>query len=136
MSIEGLIVSVILLTLVALWVAAPLLRTDTRQKADEAHLQKQRERLLIYYERVLTNLRDLDEDYSTGKMPEGDYALEREEWVQRGIQVLKALDMLDEHTFIDSPPADDVAVDEAIDHAIEAAIAARRQGLGQQTSQV
>ncbi len=127
MSIEGLAVSVILLTVAALFIVSPLLRAGTRQQADDARLQKQRERLLVYYERVLTNLRDLDEDYSTGKMPEADYALEREEWVQRGIQVLKALDTLDERVLLTDTPADDAAADEAIDKAIEAAITARRQ---------
>lgn len=127
MSIEGLIFFLLLLAVTVALVAAPLLRRDSSQSADTLHIQKQRERLLIYYERVLTNLRDLDEDHTTGKMPADAYNAEREEWVQRGIQVLRALDELEEHSMIPTAVRDDAAVDEAIDDAIEAAIAARRK---------
>jgi hypothetical protein len=118
MSIEGLVVSFILLLVVVLLVAAPLLRSTSNRQLDDARIQKQHERLLIYYERVLTNIRDLDEDHATGKMMDDDYALEREEWVQRGIQVLKALDNLQTHSI--TTVTDDAAVDEAIEAAIRA----------------
>jgi hypothetical protein len=131
-SIEGLIVSVILLTITLLLVALPLLQHETTFTADAARLGKQRERLLAYYERVLTNLRDLDEDHATGKMPDADYALEREEWVQRGIQVLRAIDSLHDNSLITGETTDDAAVDEAIDHAIEDAIENRRRKFEQQ----
>jgi len=51
-------------------------------------------------------------------MMDDDYALEREEWVQRGIQVLKALDNLQTHSI--TTVTDDAAVDEAIEAAIRA----------------
>jgi len=127
MSIEGLIVSFILLLVVVVLVAAPLLRRTSTYQTDDARIQKQHERLLVYYERVLTNIRDLDEDHALGKMLDADYELEREEWVQRGIQVLKALDNLQAHSIIPETVNDDAAVDEAIDDAIEAAIRAYRK---------
>lgn len=127
MSSAGLIVAVFMLTTCVLLVVWPLLRRGSDPTAESARRNKQRERLLAYYERVLTNIRDLDEDHATGKMPDDDYTAEREEWVQRGIHVLRALDEVSDHSLIADDTADEAAVDEAIDHAIEAAIAARRQ---------
>lgn len=120
MSVEGLLISIILTAIIAGLVAAPLLRRSNSQIAEDVLAQKQRERLLVYYERVLTNIRDLDEDHATGKMLDADYASEREEWVQRGIQVLKALDQLGDQS--PAPATDAAGVDASIDDAIEAAI--------------
>ncbi len=127
MSVEGLIVSFIFLSAVVLLVAAPLLRGASNSRSEDIRTHKQHERLLVYYERVLTNIRDLDEDHALGKMLDNDYTPEREEWVQRGIQVLKALDNLQAHSIIPETVIDDAAVDEAIDDAIEAAIQAYRK---------
>lgn len=127
MSIEGLVFSLLIALATVAVIAWPFLRrAPAVYTADEAVIQKQRERLLIYYERVLTNLRDLDEDFSTGKMQPEDYHVEREEWMQRGIQVLKALDELDQHHMI-VPDADQEALDHAIDDVIERAVAAHRR---------
>jgi hypothetical protein len=130
MSIAGLVFFLLLLSAVAVLVAIPLLRRDSDTGTDSPHIQKQRERLLAYYERVLTNLRDLEEDHATGKMPDDAYAVEREDWMQRGVEVLKTLDALEDHSVIPPSVHDDASVDEAIDDAIEAAIAARRKALG------
>lgn len=124
MSIEGLIIALALLILVALWVSAPLLRRGSPRLSDDALMHKQQERLLVYYERVLTNIRDLDEDHATGKMRTADYDVEREQWVQRGIEILKALDSVGVRVV--PAPKDEAAVEEAIDDEIEAAIAAYR----------
>ncbi|MBI5668817.1 MAG: hypothetical protein HZC41_12495 [Chloroflexi bacterium] len=126
MSIEGLIVSLVIVLATVLWIVSPFWQRQVGSAASDAIIQKQHERLLVYYERVLTNIRDLDEDYSTGKMQAGDYETEREEWVQRGVQVLKALDELDQHRLI-VPDADQEALDHAIDDAIEQAIATHRR---------
>ena len=130
MSIAGLVFFLLLLSAIAVLVAMPLLRRESETSAESLHIQKQRERLLAYYERVLTNLRDLDEDHTTSKMTDADYAAEREDWMQRGVEVLKTLDALDDHSVIPASIHDEAAVDEAIDDAIEAAIAARRKALG------
>ncbi|HEX2907291.1 MAG TPA: hypothetical protein VHO69_10555 [Phototrophicaceae bacterium] len=127
MSIEGLMVSLVIFLAAVAFVASPFFqRSTSRYNADANVLQKQRERLGMYYERVLTNIRDLDEDFSTGKMQEADYQAEREEWVQRGIQVLKALDEIDQQHLL-VPDADQEALDHAIDDAIERAIAQHRR---------
>jgi len=125
MSVEGLIFGLMILLVALAWIAAPLLRREALRPGDDVLLQKQRERLLLIYERVLTNIRDLDEDHTAGKTPTADYEIERETWVQRGIQVLKALDPLDAQPVF--PVAvEDAALDQAIDDEIEQAIAAYR----------
>lgn len=129
MSLEGLIVSLVFVAVTVGLVALPILRRDSAARSSEDVLiQKQRERLLVYYERVLTNLRDLDEDHSTGKMQTADYESEREDWVQRGIQVLKALEQLDQRHAIVAD-ADQETLDHAIDDSIERAVRERRRSL-------
>lgn len=131
MSLEGLIVSLVLVIVTVGLVALPILRRDPTARSSEGVLiQKQRERLLVYYERVLTNLRDLDEDHSTGKIQTADYESEREDWVQRGVQVLKALEQLDQHRTIVAD-ADQESLDHAIDDSIERAVREHRRSLAQ-----
>ena len=123
MSPEGVVIALVLFAGAFIWVGSPLLRGG-RGEGDGLP-QKRRERLLVYYERVLTNLRDLDEDFATGKIAESEYRDERETWVQRGIQVLRAMDALE----AEGQPlaaADDEAIDREINSAIEAAVAAYR----------
>lgn len=124
MSSAGLVFGLIILLAALIWIGAPLLRPKSK-RGDDALLQKQRERLLLIYERVLTNIRDLEEDHTTEKMQTGDYEIECEIWVQRGIQVLKALDRLEEQHII-ADVVDDEGIDQAIDDEIEQAIAAFR----------
>lgn len=127
MSTEGIILAILITGLSLAWVAAPMLRKQNASMlSHEAH-NKRRERLLTYYERVITNIRDLDEDRATGKIAEDEYTTEREDWVQRGVQVLKALDTLEAESPSDSHATlDEAVIDREIDSAIEAAVAARR----------
>lgn len=127
MSIEGMIVSLALVLLSAAAVGGPLFSRARTAPTEDVLLQKQHERLLMYYERVLTNLRDLDEDHTTGKMPDEDYAFEREIWMERGIEVLKALDTLTDHSLIAVNQKDVATADEALDAAIEQAIELHRR---------
>ncbi|MBI1257684.1 MAG: hypothetical protein GC204_09460 [Chloroflexi bacterium] len=126
MSIQGLLFTLLLALFVLAWIVLPLLQRSAKSE-DDPLLEKQHERLLVYYERVLRNIRDLDEDHALGKIDEGEYTHEREEWVQRGAQVLQALDTITESSVIAETPAEDAAVDHAIDDAIEAAIQTYRQ---------
>ncbi len=125
MSLPGLFMGLVILVGLLLFVVAPLLRPAEPGTPVDVLVEKQRERLLMVYERVLGNIRDLDEDLTTNKMSETDYANEREVWVQRGIQVLKTLDALNSKQILTtSPVAEDI--DRAIDIRIEAAVAAYR----------
>ncbi len=133
MSLEGLIITLTLLVIVGLWNAAPLLQP--KRRADAASAQQQCERLLVHYERVLNNIRDLDEDHATGKIQSEDYAQEREQSVLHGIQILLALDALGSRTPA-SPKAGaktDAEVERSVDRQIEAAVAAHR---GKSTKQM
>lgn len=121
MSIAGIVFALVLTTLVLVLVVLPLFQRGAASPGD-ALADKQRERLLVYYERVLRNIRDLDEDHALGKIAEGEYRQERELWAARGVQVLKALDSLAEQSMIAPSPVEDAAVDLAIDEAIEAAV--------------
>ncbi len=127
MSLEGLVVSVTLLVIAVLWIAAPLLSRRLVRSDDAA--QKQRDRLLTSYERVLNNLRDLDEDFATGKLVAEDHDLEREQLVQRGIRILMELDKLDTastHAERASAPSTGKA-NQSVDQSIEEAVAAYRR---------
>ncbi len=125
MSLPGIVMGLVIVVGVLLFVAAPLLQRPSSTTSDQLLIEKQRERLLLVYERVLGNLRDLDEDHTTYKMSDSDYSTEREIWVQRGIQVLKTLDELNaRHVITTSTGVEDI--DRAIDIRIEAAVAAYR----------
>lgn len=129
MSIEGLVGALVLLVIVGFWVGRPLLGQQRRRVMANDALEKQRERVIVYYERVLHNLRDLDEDNATGKMNLGEYEFEREQWVQRGIQALKTLDQLDGHQPVAREDLDLAGIDNAIDRQIEEAVANYRKNL-------
>lgn len=131
MSTAGILVALALLAVTLAVIVAPILRR-WRDVTGDATLEMRRERLLVYYERVLTNIRDLDEDLATGKITGTDYVDEREDWVLRGIQVLKALDALETAAapVTTAPIPDAATIDRDIDAAIEAAIAAYRKHEG------
>jgi hypothetical protein len=119
-SIEGLIGGALVVTITLIVIALPFLRRPGAPNAD-ADAERARERLQLYYQRVLRNIRDLDEDHDLGKIPADDYTAEREGWIQRGAQALKALDDLNARALHLSAP-DDMGLDRAIDDAIEAAV--------------
>jgi hypothetical protein len=125
MSIEALVVSLTMLVIVALWVGSPLFGAKAHSLKAEAK-RKQRERLLAHYERVLNNLRDLEEDFATSKIGVEDYQTDRETLVQRGIHILAALDDLD-GTIPNTAYTHGAAVDESVDRAIEKAVKAYRR---------
>lgn len=116
MSVTGLLASGLLLLVIGLAVAAPLLRQ--RHSNRLTLTTRERERALAYYERVLTNVRDLDEDFATGKIAPEEYEAERGVWVERGIKLLKLLDDLNANQHIVASDADDAAIDAAIDDAL------------------
>lgn len=118
MSVTGLVLSLVLLLFVLAWVFSPFITRVNYVPTDTESVARQRERLQLYYERVLRNIRDLDEDRATGKLNEDEYAFDRARWTQRGVAALKALDELDTTHLIAPSTADDAMIDEAIDRAI------------------
>jgi hypothetical protein len=119
MSIQGLIALFVLAALFALWIGLPLLRRERQNAVSiESPVERQRERLNIYYSRVLRNIHDLDEDHATGKLNDDEYRREREVWVERGVAVLKRLDELDATHLVAEENADDSTIDAAIEEAV------------------
>lgn len=123
MSVPGLLIA-LMMSLIALWlVGRPLWRGTRGAGPAESSLELQRDRLRDYYSRVLTNIRDLDEDFATGKIESGSYQVEREVWVGRGIRLLRVQDELDAEHSLTRAGSDA----ERIDRAIEAAVSAYRE---------
>lgn len=122
MSLPGLMAGIALLAAAAAWVLLPLIRS--RQPDRATLLDRQRERALAYYERALTNIRDLDEDHATGKIDPEEYQMERERWVDRGVKVLQLLEQLDSNQVIVASANPD---EETIDRAIEETIYSYRR---------
>ncbi|MCS7072601.1 MAG: hypothetical protein NZM00_13925, partial [Anaerolinea sp.] len=129
-SSEALILSLIMMAISIVVVALPLLRRSQleQQRARESEQLK----LLAAYERALVTVRDLDEDYSIGKLPEDQYRVERATWLERGAAILEMLEQYADvghqrrmrpiEAKTPAAPADD-----AIESAIAAYIKAREQ---------
>lgn len=124
MSIAGLLISLLLAGIAMAIVARPLFQSRCPGKQEGDSRQQQQEQLRTYYERVLTNIRDLDEDFATGKISAADQREEREVWVRRGIILLRALDELDKERGLAASSQDA----QRIDRAIEAAVRIYREG--------
>ena len=119
MSIIGLGIGAVMILVVGAYVVLPLLTRES--VSDNAFRSKQRERALAYYERVLRNIRDLDDDLATGKIIQEEYEFERERWMERGVELLRMLEQLDQQHNIDDSlmaEANDADIDEAIEHAM------------------
>lgn len=119
MTIEGLILSLMMASIVILAVALPFLRRATGESRHDTDIAMQRDRIMAYYERVLQNVHDLDEDHALGKIDDEDHARDREFWTLRGAQALKLLETLD------SQPLAGVTTGD-LDDAIERMVARAR----------
>ena len=91
MSISGIFLLLAFLGGCALFVAWPFLFGTDRvgYPASNSSVITQ---LQAEHEAILTAIRDLDFDYQTGKFTEDDYRAQRENLVQRGVQLLKRID--------------------------------------------
>lgn len=124
MSIEGLIGSVILVLVGLVTVSLPFLRRNWAGLSPrERAIQKARDELLTTYERVLATIRDLDEDYQTGKLTDTEYQQERGYWAERGVYLLQQL----EPDAASPEPVRASPQETVLDDAIENAIKAYRQ---------
>lgn len=122
MSIEGLGLSLSLVLLVVLWVAAPLITRRTGKSAAGYDLG-----LIAGYERALVAIRDLEEDVATGKIDAAAYERERERWVERGIAALRELDAAGQFTAQPTRTGGAAKADEPTTDAVEQALAAYRR---------
>lgn len=122
MSIEGILASAIIFVIGVMWLVYPF----RRQALSHSLLMKQQDRqsLLNAYERLLARLRDLDEDYNLGKMPEADYQQERALLTEKGATLLAKIEQSLGSIQPDKPTAQSSSdADAVLDAAIESAIA-------------
>jgi len=124
MSFMGFIGALVMIVVLLVFVVGPLIFNP--YESTQSFRNKQRERALAYYERVLTNIRDLDDDLATGKISEDEYTIEREKWMARGVELLAMIAELDKQANI-MEDLDDQASEADIDHAIEQAISEMRE---------
>lgn len=116
MSLAGLIGGLVLVAFFFVVIGLPFVQARRHAPTHRDFVSRQRERALAYYERVLRNIRDLDEDHMTGKIHSDEYQQERAVWVERGVQLLKMLEELrEEHDIVSDLSADDAAIDRAIE---------------------
>lgn len=130
MSIPGLLIALLLSLIALAMVARPLLLPARQRRSAGSSLRLESERVKTYYERVLTNIRDLDEDFATGKIGEDDYRAEREVWAQRGIRLLRVRDQLEREGSALASGEDAERIDRAIEEAVAAYRAAERPAPG------
>lgn len=91
MSYAGLLIAVIGFLVLSLWIGGPLLQKRRQSGQDEAVI-REKDTLKMAYAAAIRSIRDLDEDFTTGKIPEADYQRERERWMAEGTEVLRELD--------------------------------------------
>lgn len=133
MESQSLILGIIIAILSALIVLWPFITASRDEESAESRM----EQLVAQRDAIYATIRDLDFDFETGKLTEADYRAEREAWVERGVEVLKAIDALQEETGVsipagpapeETPPPDgSERADLDFDAQIEAAIASRRR---------
>lgn len=93
MSIAGLVLLLVFVAGAILFVAWPFISGESAVKERVSASATRLQQLRDEREAVLIAIRDLDFDYHTGKLTEQDYAAQRELLVQRGVAILKQIDL-------------------------------------------
>lgn len=118
MSAMSWILALSVLVIGIAWLVIPVLR-----RADEVSTDVKRDALLVAYERIVATIRDLDEDFATGKLQQADYDTQREALMQRGMVLLEALGEKPGKQKASRGRVQKANIDTALDEAIEAAVA-------------
>lgn len=128
MDIAAIILTFTVLTLVGLYLYSPYVRGYGYRVTQEEH---ELSALMAEQDRVLSSLRELDFDFKLGKIPEEDYPIQRTSLLQRGADLLRRIDALQETYNLQqknnkrskkSQPKDKLT-----DEALESMIGARRK---------
>ena len=117
MTPGAILFGIALLVLVALFIAQPLFLTTGAPQPRRRMLPDKRQELMVHKEALLEEIRTLDFDFETGKIPAEAHAAQRTELVAEAAEMLKQLDALPRET---APVANTTLAE------IEAAIAQRR----------
>lgn len=131
MTTEALIIVIVMLIVSVAAIAMPFISARRAKRQENViTLQKARDELLTSYERVLSTIRDLDDDFQTGKLGESEYRQEREYWAEMGVRLLRQLDPNgvpgEEPAPARTGHAADQVLDDAIEHAIQQYLQAAR----------
>lgn len=89
MEIAAILLTFGVTILVGLYLYAPLLERQGRRVTVEEH---ELSSLLAERDRVVNSLQELDFDFKLGKIPEGDYPVQRAALLQRGADILRQID--------------------------------------------
>jgi len=130
METVSLVILLIVFALGAAWLALPFLRG---RDASVSHEADQRQELVNRYARTVAALRDLEEDYATGKLGGEAYDAEKARLSAQGVSLLEALDKqgwlpaaqqgVQGQARPGAANGTGSAADRALDEALEAAIA-------------
>ena len=124
MSVEGLLISLVFIAAGIAGIVFPLFQGAITKIGPNA-VKTLHSDLAQRYTQVLATIRDLDDDYSAGKILAEEYKVERQRWAQQGVQLLKEIEQLEqEHPVVGEPV--DVVEERRIDDAIETAVARYR----------
>lgn len=118
MTPGAILFGIALLILVVLFIAQPLVLIADPQQPRRRLLPDKRQELLVHKEALLEEIRTLDFDFETGKIPPETYEAQRAELVAEAAEMLKQLDAL--------PPPERTPASTAALAEIEAAIARRK----------
>jgi hypothetical protein len=130
METGSLIIVLIIAALGAGVLALPFVRRHGSNEASQR--EKERTVLVNDYARVVSSLRDLEEDHNTGKLSDEAYEVEKARLSEQGVILLESLDkegLLPASRRNGAPPTPGSApvtadaADQALDEALEAAIA-------------
>lgn len=92
MSLSGVVAGIAILVLCLVWLLLLFLRASAMKSAVEREQQRDRLSMAAAYERTLMTVRDLDEDYQVGKLPQDVYEAERARWAEHGAKLLQMIE--------------------------------------------
>jgi NADH pyrophosphatase NudC (nudix superfamily) len=113
MQLTAIFFTLAVFILVAIYLYAPFMERRATQVTEEEH---DLSALMAERDRVINSLQELDFDFKLGKIPEEDYPSQRASLLQKGADILRAIDSI----------APQPASAQDADSRIEKAIAARR----------
>ncbi len=140
MDLGSIFLIIALFGLVVLFIGQPFLEDKSNQAVeqslasslqpgvDAARDDQKRSTLLAERDRVLNAISELDFDYAVGKIPEEDFPGQRKLLLERGVQVLRQLDMFENEEIVSTVSTNGTSVvkEDTTESRLEAAIAARR----------
>lgn len=124
MTTGSILIGLALIILVGLFLAQPLLLPEERK---QRRARSQRQTLLLQKEALLEEVRALDFDFDTGKIPSEVYEPQRAELVAAAAEVLQQLDSLGAPTAVAASAPAPTTTDQPAPDPIEQAITRRRQ---------